>query len=96
MENNKTVTVGFGLNSDKDCSIKPVKYRLEFGEQSTDLTNPREPRNMYVNKMIITQEQLNMLESIADVQIDSDGNKWFVVNRLLMKLSVHLDGLDNG
>ncbi len=96
MLSDTTQTFGFGLNSGKDCSIKPVKWRLDFGEQSIDLTNPREPRNMFVNKMIITQEQLNLLESIADVQVDSDGNKWFVVNRLLMKLSMHLDGVDNG
>lgn len=66
------------------------KHTLWFGESCLDLSNPSDERYIKTGRMDINDDQLRLLESLADVQIDSEGNKWFIINRLKLQLKPNI------
>ena len=64
---------------------KPESYVMEFGEQLNLQTMQKES----VIKIVITQDQYGLIESLANVEIDVNLNKVYVINALRFKITPH-------
>ena len=63
------------------------EYKLQIGERSiVDITKSSGIKYVPEQELLISKEQLEMLETVANIEVDKSLNKWYIVNNLRMKV----------
>ena len=63
------------------------EYKLQIGERSiVDITQSSGIKYVPEQELLISKEQLEMLETVANIEVDKSLNKWYIVNNLRMKV----------
>jgi len=70
--------------------MEDFKWKLYFGETVTDITMGR-PISKSSCEMLITDSQKELLDTISNIEIDENGNKYYVINRQKFKLGINFN-----